>query len=107
MPDSVKIVEEIVLSILKDYGAMKGTELVAMIVKTICTRDEHNESSSFITKELLSIPVPDVLNNLVANGQIREVEYVLPYMRYRTKSIYFPSTTEISIVPLPEIKDVA
>ena len=107
MPDSVKIVEEIVLNILKDYGAMKGTELVTMIIKTICTRDEHNESSSFITKELLSIPVPDVLNNLVANGQIREVEYVLPHMRYRTKSIYFPSTTEINIVPLPEIKDVA
>ncbi len=35
----------------------------------------------------------NALRELVDSGQIIEMEYVLPHMDYRTKSIYFPKRT--------------
>lgn len=35
------------------------------------------------------------LENLVKNGEIFELNYTLPGMEYRTKSIYFPRGTKI------------
>ena len=37
------------------------------------------------------------LNRLVAEGELVEIEYVLPIMEYRIKSMYFPKGTKVEI----------
>lgn len=37
----------------------------------------------------------DCIQELVDEGEIMEIEYVLPHMDYRTKSMYFPKGTKV------------
>jgi len=37
----------------------------------------------------------DALNSLIGSKEIVEVEYTLPQLSYRIKSIYFPKGTEV------------
>ena len=39
----------------------------------------------------------DLIENLVASGRLIEVEYVLPGMDYRAKSLLFPADAEVRI----------
>lgn len=41
--------------------------------------------------------IVDSLEELVRLGRIVEVEYTLPKMDYRVKSIYFPAGTKVSL----------
>lgn len=45
--------------------------------------------------ENFAVDVPVLLEKLVDEGSLIEVEYVLPTMDYRTKSILFPKGTDI------------
>jgi hypothetical protein len=48
--------------------------------------------------ENFAVDVPVLLETLVDEGSLIEVEYVLPTMDYRTKSILFSKGSEIEIV---------
>ena len=47
--------------------------------------------------ENFAVDVPVLLEKLVDEGSLIEVEYVLPTMDYRTKSILFPKNSDIEI----------
>lgn len=51
--------------------------------------------------------ITDTLEQLVQQGKIIEVEYVLPSMNYRVKSIYFPKGTEVRLGRAVEARSVA
>jgi len=61
---------------------LKGTE--------ICSIPE-------LVIDLQGFDIPELLNEMVKEGQIMEIEYVLPEMNWRVKSFYLPAGTEARI----------
>ena len=41
--------------------------------------------------------VPDLIDELVSEGRLIEIEFVLPHMKYRIKSFLLPAGTDIKI----------
>lgn len=70
--------------IINEEGPIKMTELIVRIAKEL-VRDINIEQI-FVA-----------LDDLVREKEVVEVEYVLPAMNYRTKSMYFPKGTEINV----------
>lgn len=77
-----KMKEEIV-ELVNDFGPIKATELVVRLI----------EKQGFTQNSLIT----DILNELVKNGDIIEVSYILPSMTYREKVLYFPKGTIIGV----------
>ena len=77
--------EELIKKVLEENGPMKGPELITKVVKMASEKDLPDED------------IPNLLERLVVNGSIMEVEYVLPSSTSRTRSIYFPGGSDISV----------
>jgi hypothetical protein len=73
-----------ILRFINAHSGVKGVELVMLIL--------GDTNPSNISIEAYHYE----LANLVKEGEIVEVEYTLPSMDYRVKSIYFPKGTIIS-----------
>lgn len=56
------------------------------------------EIPTHLNAEEIKLFTPAIMDELVKEERITEVEYVLPMMPNRIKSIYFPLGTEITIV---------
>jgi hypothetical protein len=82
--------ENIIVTLVTGKTAIKGTELVTKAIGVMC-------ANSLVTPET---DVPEMIDDLVARGEIMELEYVIPAMNYRIKSLYFPKGTEIKQVRL-------
>ena len=79
-----KDMKEKIIELVNDCGPIKATELIVKLIEI------HDISQNNL--------ILDILNELVKNGDIIEVEYTLPQMNYRIKSLYFPKRTEIQII---------
>lgn len=66
-------------------NGIKATELVAQL------------ASQFKTRLPPSTDVLGLLDKMVHDGEIVEVEYILPHLDFRIKSMYFPAGTSVSI----------
>lgn len=62
---------------------LKGTELMQRLV-------DYKPSTATQMREAM-----DVAYEMAKQGKILEIEYVLPLMGYRTKSMFFPKGTKI------------
>ena len=76
--------KEKLLKLINDFGPITSTELV--IEYSTWEKNENENEFDF----------SNIVNELVKNGDILEVEYILPYMGQRT-SMYFPKNTQIEI----------
>jgi DNA-binding HxlR family transcriptional regulator len=76
--------DEYVIRIVEDKAPIKAVDLAVEIAT-----HRHGVAEKDIT---------ETLNRLVAAGMIKEVEYVLPKMSYRVKSMYFPEGSSIKVV---------
>lgn len=81
-------IKDIIIETVSSHQGIKATELVVEVMQQIdiptrqvFERDEYDKS----------------LVELIENGEIIEVEYTLPHMDYRVKSLYFPKDTVIEI----------
>lgn len=72
-----------IIEIIESNPGIKSVELVAKIATEI--KDEIPNGKS----------ISEILDELVENKSIIEVEYILPNINYRIKSIYFPKGTVI------------
>ena len=75
----MKEMKEKVIELVNDFGPIKATELVVRLI------------------DIQGTNITDILDELVKNGDIIEVEYTLPQMDYRVKSLYFPKGTIIGV----------
>ena len=76
---------DIILRIVNSSQGVNGVKLVIEVMSEIGpTRLDHDE---YI----------ECLESLVKNREIVEVEYTLPHMDFRVKSLYLPKGTTISI----------
>lgn len=65
-------------------GPIKGVDLAV-------------ECAAAHIEDITGKDIIDTMELLVQQGKAVEVEYVLPKMNYRAKSIYFPKGTEIRL----------
>jgi hypothetical protein len=75
--------DNFILAVVND-GPIKGVDLaleVASKVRDITPDDVHQS-----------------IDRLIKEHKILEVEYVLPSMDYRAKSLYFPQGTQIRVL---------
>jgi hypothetical protein len=71
-------IQERIIEIVENKQAIKGTELAVILATEFLDVDN----------------VTEIIETLVKNGEIVELEYSLPNMNYRIKSIYFPKGTQ-------------
>lgn len=79
-----------ILDIVSDKPGIKGVDLTLDVLQLLL---EHENNCDDPKSEL----AVGLINELVLQGEIVEVEYVLPTMTYRIKSLYFPKGTEVTI----------
>lgn len=81
-------VKDIILEELGD-NFKTGVELVSKVTAR-CFKVAHfaELNSDSVSKLIL-----DTLENMVKEGSIIELEYILPSISYRVKSLYFPKGT--------------
>lgn len=74
-------IREAILESIEDSQGIKRVALVMKVMEKI---------SPFID----NVELMGELDKLVSEGEIEEIEYILPRMNYRVKSIYFPKGTK-------------
>jgi hypothetical protein len=79
--------QDVITYLVNNKPAIKGTELVTEIITTLFENGLNDDTSD---------PV-NILNQMVKDKEIVEVEYVLPNMEYRVKSLYFPKGTTVPL----------
>jgi hypothetical protein len=70
-------------------NGIKGTELVTRLTTELFRREFKGK---FEPSNILQL-----IEDMVKEGRIREIEYVLPSLDYRVKSFYLPANTEVTI----------
>lgn len=78
---------------------MTKDEAKSLIVSTIVERQglKATELASVPDLVLSGWEVPELVDELVRDGQLVEVEYVLPYMDWRVKSFLLPPGTKVGV----------
>jgi len=74
-------IKELIINCINEHTGIKGVDLVV----DVCSNEVNTEEYE------------NALNELVMNGEIIEVEYTLPSMDYRVKSMYFPKETVVVV----------
>jgi hypothetical protein len=85
MPATLEQLQVAIAHILSVHGPMKGVDLCLKVMA-------HLHPALFEREEYEL-----VLQNMVAAGDILEIEYILPSMDYRIKSIFFPKGTRFPL----------
>lgn len=74
-----------VVEIVKENPGIKSTELAAKLTIKKCENSLKVEGHEIVK----------AIDEAVTEGLILEIEYVLPSMPYRIKSVYFPANTKL------------
>lgn len=83
--------KEAILKIIESQPGIKAVELMVKLTVDAKGKIEYTE-------------MDHSLKELINDGSIVEVEYILPSMDYRIKSLYFPKGTQVT-VKTTEVKD--
>jgi hypothetical protein len=85
-------VRQLILTTVTNKPGIKATELVVEVMMLL------SESGSTLPERGSGEGIVNTLNDLVSEQEVVEVEYVLPTMTYRVKSLYFPKGTKVKLV---------
>lgn len=75
---------------IMDGGPVKATELVTKLTVWFVHLPKD------VKGDLKSDAILSTLNEMITKGDLVELDYVLPNMEYRVKSMYFPKGTYIT-----------
>lgn len=75
---------DLILKIVNDSSGIKAVELVLEVIG----EDSLQNFNYYFYRQ--------ILKGLIDRGEILELEYILPQINYRTKSIFFPKGTKIA-----------
>ncbi len=77
---------QVIKNLISIKQGVKAPELVVEVINTLIA---EGQTTSFDSEEYQA-----VINALVESGDVVEMEYILPHMEYRVKSIFFPKGTK-------------
>lgn len=80
--DAMTSLDQFIKSVVEDRGPIKGVELALEVAK-----HQHGVGEG---------DFHEAIERLMKEGEIIELDYVLPSMDYRTKSMYFPKGTKLA-----------
>lgn len=78
--------KELIIKVVESVQGGKGPELVPVLIR------------EFAASGLATDNIPILLQELVDENKLVEVEYVLPSLDFRLKSIYLPKGTKARLV---------
>lgn len=87
-------VRNLILNVVNESPGVQGIELVVKCHKRRALVDDDPYSDENIDD---TIDIIDEIDELVNDGNLVEIEYTLTSMSYRTKMVYFPKGTKISV----------
>ena len=76
-----------VVEIVKENPGIKSTELAAKLTIKKCENNLKVEGDEIVK----------AIDDAAKEGLILEMEYILPSMPYRIKSVYFPADTKLTL----------
>lgn len=85
-----------IVDIVNNVQGLKVTELVVKLMEVL--REENLE---YVLHEH---SVTILVDELVKEGELVEVEYILPGMLYRIKSFLLPANTQVVLAPTVQFK---
>lgn len=86
--------------ILQRVGSgCKATELVAFLATELLSNPEHVKIKERYAGDDGNEPMFQIIDRLIAEGEIIEIEYILPSATHTIKSFYLPKG---SVVTLPQ-----
>lgn len=95
MNDELK--RELIRDAMAANPGIKAVQLVSEVTSEVMKRIKA-QAPSLGNDNQEGKNVVDIINAMVKEGELVEVEYVLPTMVYRVKSVYFPKGTIVRIV---------
>jgi hypothetical protein len=81
-------VREVILTVISNRPGIKNVDLVLNCMNLLNPLKFEATDYNF------------ELNKLISEHEIVELEYILPHMDYRVKSIYFPKGTVVSMIKI-------
>lgn len=82
-------VKKILINLVDENPGVKATTLITKATAKYYEEKEEGDTPSDVLESL---------NFLVDQKQLVEIEYVLPTMSYRVKSLYFPKGTKVRVL---------
>ena len=79
---------DFIIQTVNEKAPIKATELACLVTEAGC----KGECCQLSVDALFVL-----LNNMVNDGDLVEVNYILPTMDYREKTLYFPKGTKVLI----------
>jgi hypothetical protein len=77
---------DVIRKIVNENSGIKNVELVIKVAQSLIEEDIEFEPRDLIIQ----------IESLVKEGEIVELEFILPDMGYRVKSMYFPKGTKLT-----------
>ena len=90
---TLKEMHALIREIVTEKPGIKGTELITDVLTEM-----YLKGQGYAEHFAPDLEPVDAINTLVKQGDIVEIEYCVPVMSYRIKSLYFPKGTEIKRV---------
>jgi hypothetical protein len=100
---NIKFIEGKLVTIVNDYGPIKGMEIPGKFIDVLISGPVSNPHAHedvvrqhMLVNDIGEFDLPAALERLVKAGRIMEIEYCLPQMSYRAKSLFIAVGTEIT-----------
>lgn len=88
-----KELRKAIQEIVRDNPGIKATKLVVEVVEY-----SHSHSEDIIMRQFLECDIPELLEDMVKNHEIKEVEYSDHIVEHRNKSLYFSVDCEVKLI---------
>jgi hypothetical protein len=85
-------IREHIIQVVNDSQGIKGVELSCKLIEFLIL---NINKKGDVPVTIYSNYFQNIMDDLVKSGDIIEIEYILPNMSYRIKSMFFPKGTSV------------
>lgn len=92
----LKIINDTIVNYICEKIAIKLVQIVSDLVYLLAMINKNIINyNNDLNIDLTDFNIVDLINNLIKENKIVEIEYIVPDMNYRIKSILLPANTKI------------
>ena len=87
-----RAIKDVLVRTVVEAQGLKATELANLFL------DDLSPEEARAVRHREDLDLPRLMRELVEDGELVEVEYVLPTMNYRAKSFFLPRNSEVVVI---------